>query len=139
MLVQQPETQTQIPPKTKQNKKPPNHRCVREMVFRAHNGLFQSSDLFTHLSWIWPFHPLHGQAWSRSSGIPLLRHPLAVSSKRPHAWSSSLAHAHGRPTHIRVIHGGSHAGWIHTSRGASGARLVHELAVVGLSGAHLKR
>lgn len=62
-----------------------------------------------------------------------------MSSKRPHAWGSSLVHAHGRPTHIRVVHGGSHAGRVHTSRGASWARLVHKLAVVGLSSAHLER
>lgn len=101
--------------------------------------MFNSLDHSTYLSWIWSFHSLHRNALTRSSRIPLLRHPLAMTSKRPHSWSSSLVHAHGRPAHIRVVHGGSHAGWIHTSRGASWAWLVHELAVIGLSSAHLER
>lgn len=92
----------------------------------------------THLSWIRPLHPLHGHALSRSRWVTLLRHPLAVRSKGPHSRSSSLVHAHGRPAHVRVVHGRCHAGWIYPSRGASGTRLVHELVVVGLSGAHLE-
>lgn len=61
-----------------------------------------------------------------------------MGPERPHAWGLSLVHAHGRPTHARVVHGLAHAAWVHASRGPSGARLVHELVVVGLAWAHLE-
>lgn len=61
-----------------------------------------------------------------------------MRSKGPHSRSSSLVHAHGRPAHVRVVHGRCHAGWIYPSRGTSWTRLVHELVVVGLSRAHLE-
>lgn len=92
----------------------------------------------THLSWIRPLHSLHGDALSRPPRVPLLRHSLAVRSKGPHSRSSCLVHAHGRPAHVRVVHSGCHPGWIHPSGGASWTWLVHELVVVGLSGAHLE-
>lgn len=92
----------------------------------------------TRLSRIRPLHSLHGDALPWPPRVPLLRHPLAVRSKGPHSRSSSLVHAHGRPAHVRVAHGRCHAGWIHAPGGPSGSWLVHELVVVGLSGAHLE-
>lgn len=97
------------------------------------------SDISTHIPRIWPLYPLHGYALSRSTGITLLRHPLAVSSKRRHAWGSRLVYTHWRPAHIGVVHGRSHAGWIHSPRGTSWAWLIHKLAIVGWSMAHLER
>ena len=111
-----------------------NFLCCWHCTYKLTSTL----ELSTHLSGIRPLHPLHRYALPGSSRIPLLRHPLAVNSKRSHARGSSLVHAHGRPAHAGVVHGGSHAGRIHASRGASRARLVHELAVVGLSSAHLE-
>lgn len=93
----------------------------------------------THLPWIRPLHPLHHHALPRASGVPLLRHSLAVSHERAHARGPGLVHAHGRAANTGVVHGGGHSGRVHPSRGSSWARLVHELAVVGLSGAHLER
>lgn len=100
---------------------------------------FRNVPAAAHLSWIRPLHSLHGDALSCPPRVPLLRHPLAVRSKGPHSRSPSLVQAHGRPAHVRVVHGGRHACWIHPSGGASWPWLVHELVVVGLSGAHLER
>lgn len=103
--------------------------------------MFLQTNRFTeaaHLSWIRPLHSMHGDALPWPPWVPLLRHPLAVRSKGPHSRSSGLVHAHGRPANVRVVHGGSHACWIHPSGGASWSWLVHELVVVGLSGAHLE-
>lgn len=90
----------------------------------------------THLPWVRSFHALHAHALRPGSCVPLLGHPLAMSSERPHALASRLVHSNGRPTHVGCIHACPHVSrerWR-----APGPWLVYELAVVCLVWCHLE-
>lgn len=99
--------------------------------------MFKVTVKTTHLPWVRSFHALYTHALSPGTCIALLWHSLAMCPKRPYALAPGLVHSHWRPAHVSGIHACAHVprkGWR-----ATGAWLVHELAVVRLIWSHLER